>query len=136
MFLEKTVLKICSKFTEEHPWRRTISIKLQSNFIEITIRYGCSLVNLLHIFRTPFPKNTTGGLLGQPNLISLLKLDQNPAILLKENSFKVGGSPGTLLKMNPSQAKVCNTAHLLNPEICNFTILIFFSCTSLQLHLW
>ena len=29
-----------------------------SNFIEITLRYGCSAVNLLHIFRTPFPTNT------------------------------------------------------------------------------
>ena len=27
------------------------------------LRYGCSPVNLLHIFRTPFPKNTSGGLL-------------------------------------------------------------------------
>ena len=34
-----------------------------SNFIEITLWYGCSPVNLLHIFRTPFYKNTYGGLL-------------------------------------------------------------------------
>ena len=34
-----------------------------SNFIEITLRHGCSPVNLLHISRTPFPKNTSGGLL-------------------------------------------------------------------------
>ena len=40
-----------------------ISIKLQSNFIEITLRHGCSPVNLLHIFRTPFPKNNSGRLL-------------------------------------------------------------------------
>ena len=40
-----------------------ISIKLQSNFIEITLRHGCSPVNLLHNFRTPFPKNTSGRLL-------------------------------------------------------------------------
>ena len=33
------------------------------NIIEITIRYACSLVNLLHIFRTPFNKGTSGGLL-------------------------------------------------------------------------
>ena len=33
------------------------------NFIEITLRHGCSPVNLLDIFRTPFPKNTSGGLL-------------------------------------------------------------------------
>ena len=26
------------------------------------IQHGCSPVNLLHIFRTPFPKNTFGGL--------------------------------------------------------------------------
>ena len=37
--------------------------KLQSNFIEITLRHGCSLANLLHIFRTFLPKNTSGGLL-------------------------------------------------------------------------
>ena len=35
-FLGKSVLKICSKFTGERPWRSVISIKLQSNFIEIT----------------------------------------------------------------------------------------------------
>ena len=34
-----------------------------SNFIEITLRHGCSSVNLLHIFKAPFPKNTSGGLL-------------------------------------------------------------------------
>ena len=27
-----------------------ISIKLQSNFIEITLRHGCSPTNLLHLF--------------------------------------------------------------------------------------
>ena len=36
--------------------------KLQSNFIEITFRHGCSSVSLLHIFRTPFPKNTSSGI--------------------------------------------------------------------------
>ena len=39
------------------------SITFQSNFFEITLWYGCSHVNLLHIFRTPFPKNTAGWLL-------------------------------------------------------------------------
>ena len=37
--------------------------KVASNFIEITSRHGCSPVNLVHIFRMPFPKNTSGGLL-------------------------------------------------------------------------
>ena len=63
VFLGKGVLKICSKFTVEHPYRSAISIKLQSNVIEITLRYGCFPVNLLHIFRAPFPKNTSGRLL-------------------------------------------------------------------------
>ena len=35
----------------------------QRQFIEITLRYGCSPVNMLHIFRTSFPKNTSRGLL-------------------------------------------------------------------------
>ena len=47
-------MKICSKFTGEHPSRSTISIKLQSSFIENTLRHGCLSVNLVHIFRTPF----------------------------------------------------------------------------------
>ena len=63
VFLRKGVLKICSKFTGEHPCRSVISIKLFCNFIEITLWHGCSLLNLLHNFRTPFPKNTEGGML-------------------------------------------------------------------------
>ena len=51
------------KFTGGHPHGSLISIKLQSNFMEITPRCECSPLNLLHIFRTPFPKNTSGGLL-------------------------------------------------------------------------
>ena len=37
--------------------------QLASNFIEITLRYGCSPVNLLHIFRIAFLKNTSEWLL-------------------------------------------------------------------------
>ena len=63
MFLRKGPLKTCSKFTGEHPYRSAISIKLLSNFIEIALRHECSPVNFLHIFRTPFFKNTSGWLL-------------------------------------------------------------------------
>ena len=63
VFPEKGVLKICSKFTGEDPCRRAILIKLHNNFIEIVLRHGCSPVNLLHIFRTPFSGSTTGWLL-------------------------------------------------------------------------
>ena len=37
--------------------------KFAENFIKITLWYGYSPVNLLHIFRTPLLKNTSGGLL-------------------------------------------------------------------------
>ena len=37
--------------------------KSQSNFTKIKFRHECSPVNLLHIFRTPFSKTTSGWLL-------------------------------------------------------------------------
>ena len=56
----KSVLrKRCSKNMQQiyrTPWQ------VAFNFIEIALWHGCSQVNLLHIFRTPFPKNTSGGL--------------------------------------------------------------------------
>ena len=57
-------------------YRRTPTSKndlkwnVQSNFIEITFRHGCSPVNLLHFFRTSFPKKTSGWLL----LLTILAL--------------------------------------------------------------
>ena len=59
VFLWKGVLKICIKFTGEHPRRSAISIKLLCNFIKIALWHRCSLVNLLHVFRIPFTKNTS-----------------------------------------------------------------------------
>ena len=63
VFLGKGVLKIYSEFSGENPCRNVISIKFQSNFSEITLRQGCSPVNLLHIFRSSFYKNTYRGVL-------------------------------------------------------------------------
>ena len=31
---------------------------MQSNFIETTLQHGCSPINLLHIFKTSFPKKS------------------------------------------------------------------------------
>ena len=78
------ILEICSKFTGECACRSVISVKLLCNFIEIAPqhgcspeklllqenmslcnfieiapRHGCSPINLLHIFRRPFPRNTS-----------------------------------------------------------------------------
>ena len=61
--LKKRCSENMQQFMGEYPCRSVISIKLQSNFIEIALRHGCSPVNLLHIFRTPFPRNTSGWLL-------------------------------------------------------------------------
>ena len=52
VFLVKSVLKICNKFTAKHLYRSLISITVQSTFIDITLLHRCSPVNLLHIFRT------------------------------------------------------------------------------------
>ena len=53
MFLKECGLKICNKFTGEHPCQSAISI---SNFIDIetTLRQWCVPLNLVHIFRTAF----------------------------------------------------------------------------------
>ena len=53
MFLGKVVLKLCSKFTGEHPCRSPISVKIFCKFFEIALRHGRSPVNLRHIFRPP-----------------------------------------------------------------------------------
>ena len=86
VFLRKGVLKICSKFTGEHPCRSAILIKLQSNLVEIVLRHGCFPVNLLHIFRTSFPKNTSGRLV--LNFLSKVKVSVKVRV-----SFRVGGQP-------------------------------------------
>ena len=82
VLLGKLFLKMCSKFTGEHPCRRVISIKLQCTFFEITLRYGCSPIYLPLIFRRLFTKNictwlllnvtsSNGFLISPPYLISL-----------------------------------------------------------------
>ena len=65
----------------EHPYRSEISIKLLCNFIEVILRHGCSPVNLLYIFKTPFLKNTPGRLLLK--LRSSRMLDSN----MRENGL-------------------------------------------------
>ena len=69
----RTRFKICSKLIIKTAgrWQLPAGYKtlhreiqtLQSNFIEIALRDGCSPVNLLHIFRTPFSRNTSAWLL-------------------------------------------------------------------------
>ena len=77
VILRKVVLKLCSKFTGEHPCWSRISIKLQSNFIEIALWQGCPPVNLLHFFRAPFPKYTSGWM-----LLTSLKRNSSTVVFL------------------------------------------------------
>ena len=71
------------------------SINLQSNFIEITLRHDCSPINLLHIFRAPFYKNTCGGLLlsGQKNELNFNSTNETIEI----TTFKQAVLKGDLL---------------------------------------
>ena len=46
--------------------------KVALQFTEITLQHGCSPVNLLHIFRTPFLKNSSEWLLLKEQSIDLL----------------------------------------------------------------
>ena len=52
----------CSENMQQN-YRRTPMPKCLSNFIKITLRHRCSPVNLQHIFRTPFLKNSSKWLL-------------------------------------------------------------------------
>ena len=59
-----------SENTQQTYWRTLMPkcdfnrVTLQlCNFIETALRHGCSPTNLLHIFRTPFPRNTSRWLL-------------------------------------------------------------------------
>ena len=54
---------------QKQPWRSVLmkscpeNMRVAVQLIEITLRHGCSPVNLLHCFWALFPKNASGGLL-------------------------------------------------------------------------
>ena len=68
------------------PMPRNDFNKVAKHINEITLRYGWSSVNLLHIFRTPFPKNTSGGLLLKLKVVILLNTSQS--ILSKRREWQ------------------------------------------------
>ena len=63
LFLGKGALKVNSKFTGEHSCHSVISIKFLCIFIEITLRHGCSPLNLLYTSETSLPNSSSRGLL-------------------------------------------------------------------------
>ena len=66
-FQEQTSRGVLRKRTPILKWgrfyRSAISLRLQNNFIEMALQHGCSPLNLLHIFRTLFPRNISEWLL-------------------------------------------------------------------------
>ena len=60
-----------------------ISIKLSCRYIEITLRHGCFLVNLLDIFGILFPLNSAGGLLLR---VAVLKFVRDAKIVLQSTA--------------------------------------------------
>ena len=79
------LIKRCSENMQQS-YRRTPMPMWDFN--KITLRHGCSPVNLLHIFRTTLEKSTSGGLV----LISQLSLSLH--------QFKIWWYPGALLKFS------------------------------------
>ena len=62
--------KRCSEKMQQICWRAPILKRdFKCVFNEITLWHGCSPVHLLHIFRTPFPKNISGRLFLKHNTI-------------------------------------------------------------------
>ena len=55
-------------FNKVFPCRSVISIKLLCDIVEIILWHGCSPVNLRHIFRAPYYKNTSARLLHRVKL--------------------------------------------------------------------
>ena len=83
IFSIEAALQRCSENMQQIQWRTPIP---KRDFTEVTLQLycnhtwlGCSPLNLLHIFRTPFYKNTSGRL-----LLSLVYRSNFPAPLFHQ----------------------------------------------------
>ena len=104
------------------PWIRFFKVLVSSpcNFIEITLRHGCSPVNLLYIFRTPFTKNTSERLL--LNTLSFIGL-------LHSNNLQINIAQKKLRIFLVNVYKSSETpdfSHLLKKSL---TVNFFFLCS-------
>ena len=120
MFLRKDVVKICSNLTGEHPCRSAISIELQSNFIEITLRRRCSSVNLLHVFKIHFLKNTSGRLLLTCGRFNSSYYGETERHLKVRSVEYIRVSPFTFRKVKPSKESVIRHHFLICNNIPSF----------------
>ena len=124
MLLAKVVLKISRKLTREHPCWSVISINLLCNFTEITLRPGCFPINLLHIFRTPFYKNNSGGLFCTCMKIALIRSffwSVLPVFGLTKDIYSV-------LSKSPYLVQIKENTGIKNPSLDTFhTALLSFT---------
>ena len=62
-YCSEAVTQRCSENMQQIHRRKPMPKCDFNNFTEIALQHGCSPVHLLHIFRTPFPRNTSEWLL-------------------------------------------------------------------------
>ena len=99
------------------------------NFIEITLLHGCSPVNLLHIFRTPFPKKTSGWMLLRMPVTTI------DSLVHWRNLFN--GSVEAQKQPPEMFYKKCfliNFAKFTRKQLCQVSFLIKLQADSLQLY--
>ena len=93
------------------------------NFIEITLRHGCSAVNLLHIFRTSFPGNTSGWLLQKHNILCYLLYTHMTVERAKSRRLKIANVNfrRLVIKIKQDYPVFWQTDKLqvINPEFCD-----------------
>ena len=118
-------MKICSKFTGEHPCSSVIKTKLLSDFIEIALWHGFSTENLLRIFRKFFPKDTSSRWQLLP--IRIIWIDR---ILLLYNVFIVLFNKNVCNILNGTMP--CETKQRFNKNENGFVVnsLLVFSSSS------
>ena len=91
--LEKRCSENMQQIYRRKPMPKCDFKKVASQLIEISLWHGCSPVILLHMFRTPFPRNTSGWLLlvdtgtvkekkNVPSIINPLSVSQKKVISL------------------------------------------------------
>ena len=81
--LEESCSKNMQQIYRETPMPQCDFNKVASNFTEIALRHGCSPVNLLYIFRIPFPRNSSGWLL--QNCLSFNKESKGSTFVVNVN---------------------------------------------------
>ena len=85
IFLGKGVLKICRKFTGEHPYRSAISIKLQSNYLLGNNKLKCGIIYGNITMRAGNDERIIN--YGWPNVVHHYVSNYNASRILRHNIY-------------------------------------------------